>query len=274
MAIVAVPAPRAMLTLPIAIRRTAVHTIRLRIPAARALQRISITGATLRAFRMRMPRFSANLSFLFNEVPFLERFGEAAHAGFRAVEFAFGYEYQVKEIAARVAEHKLEVVLINAPPGDYAAGDRGLASLPGREHEFAASVVTALRYAQELHCPRVHVMAGLLPEGADDEERARRLRMFKRNLRFACAGSGGQKVTILIEPLNPRDAPRYLLSTQADAHAIREEIALPNLRVQMDLYHAQIVEGDLTVKIRKWLPHIGHFQIAGVPPAASPISAN
>ena len=115
-----------------------------------------------------MLRFSANLSFLFNEVPFLERFGEAAHAGFRAVEFAFGYDYQVREIAARVAEHKLDVVLINAPPGNYEAGDRGLASLSGREHEFAASVVTALRYAQALRCPRIHVMAGLLPEGADD----------------------------------------------------------------------------------------------------------
>ena len=260
-----------MLTLPVAIWSAEVHTIQLRIPAARApVQRNTTTGATLRAFRSRMPRFSANLSFLFNEVPFLERFGEAAHAGFRAVEFAFGYEYQVKEIAARVAEHKLDVVLINAPPGDYEAGDRGLASLPGREHEFASSVVTALRYAQALRCPRVHVMAGLLPEGADDEERTRRLRTFKRNLRFACEEAAAQKVTILIEPLNPRDVPRYLFSTQADAHAVREEIALPNLRVQMDLYHAQIVEGDLTVKIRKWLPYIGHFQIAGVPSRGEP----
>ena len=118
--------------------------------------------------------FSANLSFLFNEVPFLERFGEAAHAGFSAVEFAFGYEYQVRDIAARVDEHKLDVVLINAPPGNWEAGDRGLASLSGREHEFAASVVTALRYAQALKCPRLHVMAGVLPEDADDEERTRR----------------------------------------------------------------------------------------------------
>ena len=217
-----------------------------------------------------MPRFAANLSFLFNEVPFLERFGEAAHAGFRAVEFAFGYEYQVKEIAARVAEHKLEVVLINAPPGDWDAGDRGLASLPGREHEFSASIVTALRYAKALRCPRVHVMSGLLPEGADAEERERRLRMLKRNLRFACQEAAEQNVTILMEPKNKRDFPRYLLSTQADAHAIREEIGMPNLCVQMDLYHAQIVEGDLTTKIRRWLPHIGHFQVAGVPARHEP----
>ncbi len=218
----------------------------------------------------RMPRFSANLSFLFNEVPFLDRFGEAAHAGFRAVEFAFGYDYQVRDIAARVQQHKLDVVLINAPPGDFAAGDRGLASLPGREHEFAASVVTALRYAQALECPRIHVMSGLLPEGADAEERGRRMRTYKRNIRFACQEAAEQKVTILIEPINPRDMPRYLLTTQGEAHAIREELGMANLRVQMDLYHAQVVEGDLTTKIRHWLPHIGHFQVAGVPARNEP----
>jgi len=225
----------------------------------------AIAVAAARVQTARMPRFSANLSFLFNEVPFLERFGEAAHAGFSAVEFAFGYEYQVRDIVARVGEHKLDVVLINAPPGNWEAGDRGLASLSGREHEFAASVVTALRYAQALRCPRLHVMAGVLPEGADDEERTRRMRTFKRNLRFACQEAAEQNVTVLIEPLNPRDVPRYLLSTQGEAHAIREEIAMANLKVQMDFYHAQIVEGDLATKARRWLPHIGHFQIAGVP---------
>ena len=157
-------------------------------------------------------------------------------------------------------QHKLEVVLINAPPGDFAAGDRGLASLPGREHEFAASVVTALRYAQALECPRIHVMAGVLPEGADAEERGRRMRTYKRNIRFACQEAAEQKVTILIEPINPRDMPRYLLN---DAGARRTRSArnwaMANLRVQMDLYHAQIVEGDLTTKIRHWLPHIGHI---------------
>src|SRR3954462_12101704 len=145
-----------------------------------------------------MPRFSANLSFLFTETPFLERFGESAHAGFRAVEFAFPYEFQAKEIAARVLEHKLEVVLFNAPPGDHEAGDRGLASIPGREHEFAAGIVTALRYAQALHCPRVHVMAGVLPEGCDGAERVRRGRTYARNLRFACAEGASEGVTILI----------------------------------------------------------------------------
>ena len=212
-----------------------------------------------------MPRFSANLSFLFTEVPFLERFAEAAHAGFRAVEFAFPYEYQAKELAAQIKAHKLEVVLFNTPPGNYEAGDRGMASLPGREHDFASSVSTALRYAQALKCNRLHVMAGVLPHDADAHERVRRRRIFVRNLKVACEEAAAQNVTLLIEPLNPRDMPNYLLSTQKEAHAIREEVGMPNLRVQMDLYHAQIVEGDLSEKLRHWLQHIGHIQIAGVP---------
>ena len=222
-------------------------------------------GESSRRKLAHLRRFSAKLYFLFNEVPFLERFGEAARAGFRAVEFAFGYDYEPRDIAARVAEHNLEVVLINAPPGNFEAGDRGLASLTGREQEFAASVATALRYTQALQCPRLHVMAGVLPEGADDEERERRLRTYKRNLRFACQEAAEQNVTILIEPLNPRDNPGYLLTTQAEAHTIREELGMANLKVQMDLYHALVVEGDLTTKIRRYLPHVGHVQIAGVP---------
>ena len=217
-----------------------------------------------------MPRFAANLSFLFNEVPFLERFGEAAHAGFRAVEFAFAYEYRIAEVVAQQREHKLDIVLINAPPGDYAGGDRGLASVPGREHEFAASIANALQYAGAFGCRRIHVMAGVVPEGADAAERERRVRTYVRNLRFACAEAATQGATILIEPINPRDVPGYLLTTQAHAHAIRSEIGAPNLKVQMDLYHAQIVEGDLTEKLRRYIAHIGHIQIAGVPGRTEP----
>ena len=214
-----------------------------------------------------MPRFSANLTFLFNEVPFLDRFGEAAQAGFRAVEFAFGYDYQVKEIAARVAEHKLDVVLINSPPGNYEAGDRGLASLSGREHEFAASVVTALALRAD----------AALPARPRDGGRAARRRRRR--------GAGAPAAHVQAQPAlrvpgggraerdgaDRADQParHAALSpiTQAEAHAIREEIAMANLKVQMDLYHAQVVEGDLTTKIRRWLPHIGHFQVAGVPGA-------
>jgi hydroxypyruvate isomerase len=212
-----------------------------------------------------MPRFSANLSFLYTELPFLDRFPAAARDGFRAVEFAYAYEFPAKEIAAQLKACGLMQVLINAPPGDLAAGDRGLAAQPGREHEFAASVVTALAYAQTLACPRVHVMAGLLPDGWDAERRARQRSTFVRNLRFAAREAAEQGVALTIEPINRRDIPGYFLTTQTEAHAIREEVGAANLGVQMDLYHAQIVEGDLSEKIRRWLPHIGHIQIAGVP---------
>ena len=215
-----------------------------------------------------MPRFAANLGFLFQEVPFLDRFAEAAHAGFSGVEFAFGYDYPPAELAVRLSAHNLTQVLINAPPGRWDDGDRGLASAPGREHEFAASIVTALRYARALSCRRVHVMAGVLPdeaEGADPELRARHRSTFVRNLRLAAQEAAEQGVMLTIEPINPRDVPRYFLTTQAEAHAIREEVRADNLKIQMDFYHAQIVEGDLAEKLERWLPHIGHIQIAGVP---------
>jgi len=219
-----------------------------------------------------MPRFDANLSYLFNEVPFLDRFEAAARAGFHAIEFAFGYDYPPKELAARLAANGLEQVLINGPPGDLKAGDRGLAGVPGREHEFAASVVTALRYAQALSCPRIHVMAGVVPDGGDADRRARHRSTFVRNLRFAAGEVQEDGITLTIEPINPRDSPGYLLNTQAEAHAIREEVGMPNVKVQMDLYHAQIVEGDLSVKLRRWLKDIGHIQVAGVPERHEPDS--
>ncbi|MEO8740239.1 MAG: 2-oxo-tetronate isomerase [Casimicrobiaceae bacterium] len=212
-----------------------------------------------------MPRFSANLSFLFNEVPFLDRFVEAANAGFGAVEFAFGYDYTMPEIAARLAANGLQQVLINAPPGDWAAGDRGLASSPGREHEFAASMVTALRYAEALSCPRVHVMAGVLPPDADAATRTQHRATFVRNLRLGAKEAAAQGVMLTIEPINTRDVPGYFLNLQGEAHALREEIGADNVKVQMDFYHVQVMEGDIAIKFRQWQPHIGHVQIAGVP---------
>lgn len=212
-----------------------------------------------------MPRFAANLSFLFAEVPFPERFAAAAQAGFRGVEFAYPYAFSLAELAARVREQDLDVVLFNAPPGDHAAGERGLASLPGREAEFAASITTALHHAATLCCTRLHVMAGVVPEDADAGERQRRRRLYIQHLQLACGMAAQQGVTVLIEPLNPDDAPHYLLSTQAAAHAIREEVGAANLAVQFDLYHAQIVEGNLAAKLRRYLAHVGHIQIASVP---------
>ena len=219
-----------------------------------------------------MPRFAANLSFLFNEVLFLDRFAAAANAGFNAVEFAFAYEHPAKELTSRLAANGLEQVLINAPPGDLNAGDRGLAGCPGREDEFAASFATALRYAQALSCPRIHVMAGVLPASADQAQRAQHRSTFVRNLRFAARESERDGVTLTIEPINPRDMPGYLLTTQGEAHAIREEVGMQNVKVQMDLYHAQIVEGDLSTKLRRWLSDIGHIQIASVPDRHEPDS--
>ncbi len=212
-----------------------------------------------------MPKLSANLSFLFNEVPFLERFGEAALAGFDAVEFAFAYDVAVEEIAARLARHRLACVLINAPPGNLEAGERGIASLPGRERDFAVSMKTALHYATALGCTRVHVMSGVLPPDADRQRRELQRATLVRNLRTASATAREHGVTLLVEALNPRDVPNYLFSTQAEAHAIRAEVAATNLEVQMDCYHAQIVEGDIAAKLERWLAGIGHIQIAGVP---------
>jgi 2-dehydrotetronate isomerase len=212
-----------------------------------------------------MPRLSANLTFLFNEVPFLDRFGEAARAGFDAIEFGFAYDVPEAAIAARLAEHKLQCVLINAPPGDYRAGERGIAALPGREEEFVASFATALRYARAVKSPRIHVMAGVMPAGVDADRKKLTRSTFVRNLRHACAEAARQGVTVLIEALNPRDVPNYFYSAQADVHAIREEVGAPNIKAQMDFYHTQIVEGDIAVKFERWLPHIGHVQIAGTP---------
>lgn len=214
-----------------------------------------------------MPKFAANLTMMFNEVPFLQRFEAAAHAGFKAVEFLFPYEYEAAEIAARLKASKLENVLFNMPPGDWAAGERGTASLPGREAEFRAGVATAIMYAKALGTPRLHAMAGLLPPGADA---ALHRATFIDNLRHACAEAAAHGITVLIEPINTRDMPGYFLSRQDDAHAIREEVGAANLKVQMDFYHVQIVEGDIAMKVRRYLPHIGHIQIAGVPERNEP----
>ena len=214
-----------------------------------------------------MPRFCANLSFLYPDQPFLERFAAAAADGFRAVEYLSPEEHPAAEIKVRLDAQGLEQVLFNAAIGDYAGGERGLASLPGREDDFRRGIARALEYARVLGNRRIHVMAGLAVPGL---ARERQRETFVANLAYAAREAATAGITLLIEPINPRDMPRYLLTTQAEAHAMREELGMANLRVQMDLYHAQIVEGDLTTKIRHWLPHIGHFQVAGVPARNEP----
>jgi len=211
-----------------------------------------------------MPRFAANLSMLYNEHAFIDRFGAAAADGFEAVEFLFPYAYPATELAQRLADHGLQQVLFNAPPGDWDAGERGVACLPGREAEFKAGFSRALDYAQALACPRVHVMAGLAPPGV---ERAALQATYEANLGWAAELAATAGRDVLIEPINPRDIPGFFLNHQAEAHRVVQAIGAGNLKVQMDLYHCQIVEGDVATKIRDYLPsgRVGHFQIAGVP---------
>ncbi len=216
-----------------------------------------------------MPRFAANLSMLYNEHAFLDRFAAASKDGFKAVEYLFPYAHDAKVLAQQLADHGLQQVLFNAPPGNWDAGERGLACLPGREAEFRSGLSQAIEYAVALNCPRVHVMAGLAPDGA---ERARLQATYESNLAWAaeCAAAAGRDV--LIEPINTRDVPRFFLNRQDEAHRIVQAVGTPNLKVQMDLYHCQIVEGDVAMKLRQYLPtgRVGHIQIAGVPERHEP----
>jgi hydroxypyruvate isomerase len=214
-----------------------------------------------------MPRFAANLSMLYPELAFLDRFAAAARDGFRGVEFLFPYEFDLQEIAARLRGEGLQQVLFNAPPGDFSRGERGLAALPERQSEFRASLPLALEAAATLGCPRVHVMAGLIPAQADPTARARMQATYEQNLAWAAPQAQACGVDLLIEPINARDIPGYFLNRQDEAHRIVSLVGAPNLKVQMDLYHCQIVEGDVAMKIREYLPtgRVGHFQIAGVP---------
>jgi hydroxypyruvate isomerase len=217
-----------------------------------------------------MPQFAANLTLMYTEHDFLDRFAQAAADGFRAVEYLFPYAYARAELAQRLADHGLVQALFNAPPGDFDAGERGIACLPGRQDEFRRSFMEqALPYAQALGCQRVHVMAGLAPAGV---EPGALHAIYIANLAWAASAAAGAGLDVLIEPINPRDIPGYLLNQQAQAHAVLAEVGAPNLKVQMDLYHCQIVEGDLAMKLQQYLPtgRVGHLQIASVPERHEP----
>ncbi|MGS1047789.1 2-oxo-tetronate isomerase [Burkholderia glumae] len=214
-----------------------------------------------------MPRFAANLSMMYQEHPFLERFAAAARDGFRAVEYLFPYAFPAAELKARLDGAGLVQALFNAPPGDWAAGERGIAALPGREDEFRRAVETALDYARVIGNDKLHVMAGLV---AADADRARHRDVYLRNLAYAAQAARGAGLQVLIEPINPRDMPGYFLNRQDDAQAICREVGAPNLRVQFDCYHCQIVEGDLAKKLERDFAGIGHIQVAGVPERHEP----
>jgi len=210
-----------------------------------------------------MPKFAANLSMMFQEIPnFLDRFEAAAQAGFSGVEFLFPYDYPPEVIAEQLEKNRLSLALFNTVPGDWSQGERGLAALPGREQAFRDGVDKAILYAKAAKCPLIHTMAGLWPDGRDKAEGER---VYIDNLRWAADRAAPAGITAIIEPINTRDIPGYFLNYSKDAVRIIEAVGRPNLCYQLDLYHLQIMEGDLAPKMRALAGLYPHVQIAGTP---------
>lgn len=214
-----------------------------------------------------MPRFAANLSMMFTEFPFLDRFAAASDAGFSAVEFLFPYEHspEVVENSRRAAG--VEIVLFNMPAGDWAAGERGIACIPGRREEFRAGLEKAVGYAAVLDVRRLHSMAGIVPKGVDATTCRQTL---VENLTWAAERLAARRITLLLEAINARDIPGFLISTQSDSYSVCQAVNAPNLKMQMDLYHMQVTEGDIATKLRRYAPHCGHVQVAGCPERNEP----
>ena len=209
-----------------------------------------------------MPRFAANLSMLFTEAPFLERFKAAAEAGFSAVEFMFPYEFPHRDIAAALKDNGLELVLHNLPPGDWARGERGIACHPDRVAEFRDSVAKAIDYAQALGCPKLNCLAGILPSGVT-AEKARGVLV--ENLQYAAEKLEAAKIGLLLEPVNSRDIPGFFVDRPSLGLSILAEAGAKNLKLQYDVYHAQVMEGDLVSTIEREFDRVGHIQVADNP---------
>lgn len=212
-----------------------------------------------------MPRFAANLTMMFNEYPFLDRFSAAADAGFDAVEYLFPYEHPVDEIAKRLSANGLTQALFNMPPGDWAKGERGLAAIPGREQEFQSGVAKALDYAKATGVKRLHMMAGLA--SLNDQSA---LQTYRRNIEYAADALAKHNLDLLLEPINSRNMPGYALNSFDFAASLIQEFSIPNLKLQFDIYHCQIIHGDVTMRLRALLPVTGHVQIASVPSRNEP----
>jgi hydroxypyruvate isomerase len=210
-----------------------------------------------------MPRFAANLSLLFTEMPFLDRFEAAAKAGFKGVEFLFPYAFDTADIRARLDALGLEVVLFNLPPGHWDEGERGITALPGREDEFAAGVDLALRTAEALGCPRLHAMAGLESHGASRD-------IYVRNLTLAAEWALGEGIDILIEPINTFDMPGYLLTTTEAARDVIADVGASNLGLQFDIYHRHRMQGGVLEAIAQFAPLVRHYQCANPPGRSEP----
>ncbi len=209
-----------------------------------------------------MAKFAANLSMMFNEVPFMQRFERAAQAGFTGVEYLFPYEEDADAIANELNKHQLTQALFNMPAGNWGIGERGMASIPGREEEFAQGVATALQYAKALGCKQVHAMAGKVDEKFTIEQQKA---CYIQNIQYAAEVMAPHGIKVLIEPINTRDMPGYFLTTQRQAEALLPEIARENVFIQLDLYHCQIMEGDLLKTIERLWGKFSHIQIASVP---------
>jgi hydroxypyruvate isomerase len=209
-----------------------------------------------------MPRFAANLTMMFTEVPFLDRFELAAKAGFKAVEFLFPYAFEPQQIRQRLDDNGLILVLHNLPAGNWDAGERGIACLPDRTQEFRAGVDRAIGYAQALGVGQLNCLAGKAPAGAADEV----LRAtFVENLAFAASALSGAGLRLLIEPINTFDIPGFYLNRTTQAAGILVEVGAENAFIQYDIYHAQRMEGELAATVQKYLPRIGHIQLADNP---------
>jgi hydroxypyruvate isomerase len=209
-----------------------------------------------------MPRFSANLSFLYPDLEFTDRFAAAARDGFAAVEYVSPYDLPPEAVRRLLDDNRLQQALFNLPAGDWAAGERGIACLPGREAEFSESVDTAIRYAVALGCTRVNCLAGLVPAGADP---ASHFAVLVANLRDAAPRFADAGIRLLIEPINTRDMPGFFLPTVAMAEAVLAAVGEPNLFIQYDLYHQQVMRGDLVPTFARLRDRIAHIQIADTP---------
>jgi len=209
-----------------------------------------------------MPKFSANLTMLFNEADFLDRFDLAARAGFKGVEFLFPYKWKKEEIAEKLDRNKLKMVLFDLPAGNWEAGERGVACLPGRESEFQEGVGLAIEYAKALKCSQLTCIVGITPKGVPPEKARQTL---VANLRFAATALEKEKICPLIEALNSQDVPGFYAVHTRDSLKLLEEVNHPNLRLQYDIYHMQVMEGNLTRTIRDNLKYIAHMQLADNP---------
>jgi hydroxypyruvate isomerase len=213
-----------------------------------------------------MPRFAANLAYLFTELPLIERFAAAAAAGFRAVELQFPYDHAPSSIRAELERHDLTMLGLNTAPGRMASGEFGVAAIPGREQEFDALFRQALDYVTAIGGCQIHCLAGKVPP----EQRPAAQMTFVANLARAADAAAEKNVTLLIEPINPRDRPDYFLTRAEHAADVIARVGRPNVRIQFDFYHAQIVGGDLIRRFERLYPDIGHVQIAAVPSRHEP----